>query len=87
MTNTAQKIPAHTPGPWEARFGRSGYAAIYVAGTDHDVAVGVKPANAGLIAAAPKMYAALREIASDSRKYGAAACWVAGAALADAVQS
>ena len=52
-------MSAHTPGPWEVRHGRSAHVAIYVAGTTHNVAVGVALKDARLIAAAPKLAYAL----------------------------
>lgn len=48
----------HTPGPWEARYGVSAHAAIYVQGTECNVAVGVLLRDANLIATAPKLLAA-----------------------------
>lgn len=51
----------HTPGPWQARTGRAN-TSVYVEGTQHAVAVGCKEPDARLIAAAPDMLEALREM-------------------------
>jgi hypothetical protein len=53
-----------SPGPWEARVGR-GSTALYIAGTEYAVAVGLRQADAELIARAPAMLAALRGLPED----------------------
>ena len=59
-----------TPGPWETRRGNADHAAVYVAGTNHNVAIGMREADAAYIVHAVNVYpallacaAALREIA------------------------
>ena len=39
-----------TPGPLEVRIGKAGHACLYLQGTMFDVAIGMKPANAALLA-------------------------------------
>lgn len=59
--------PAHTPGPWEYRHKWPAVAALYSHGDVighiyRDGAHNNSKANAQLVAAAPDLYAALREI-------------------------
>lgn len=56
----------HTPTPWEARTGKAAHACIYVQGTDHDVAIGMRPDDAAHICrcvnAHDKLVAALEDV-------------------------
>ena len=53
---------AHTPGPWEARAGKSSHVCVYQSGTNHNVSVGSTKADAILIAAAPRTHAAASKV-------------------------
>lgn len=52
-------------GSWEARPRNDGLMNIYVAGTEHDIALCVKPKDAPAFVALPKLLALLNKVAMD----------------------
>ena len=68
-----------TTGPWEARTGKAAHACIYVQGTDHDVAIGMRPDDAAHIVRCVNVHdelvAALKECITEDP---GAACYNTG---------
>lgn len=50
-----------SPLPWEPRRGKADHVVIYVAGTNHDIAWGLKDADAAYLVRAANAFPAMRE--------------------------